>query len=338
VGYAGSSPTPLKLGVGAPIYQYTKETMNIKFKERPICQAPLTVLRHLYYYTTQYGLSVKQFTGEHWKYWEEIPNRLRNVQHDPEGLQAVITELDRLAAGSETRLQKRRAQINKGKWEEKEVVLNAQLVSVLAALPASLLALGFKALTNDALLPQSLSIVDLLIEGDKGEDKDFVEPDILLLGQDHLLMVESKTRGGEGSSRNYPPGQLLNYLQLVAKCRSLRNQQLPNKFTHLILVPSEDSKWLEQQSDWVKQTYDETGRMRVDPNACIKLSARKASYNYDQLREIASEIPIYYRSWGQLHRAFESAINIYSDHINASHWERIVGEINILALRASKHK
>ena len=151
--------------------------MKIDFQDRPIFQAPLAVLEHLYYYTTQYGLSVRQFTGKHWRYWENLPKLLRDVQNDPQGLESVIVELEQLAADSRTRLERRRAQIREGKWAEKEIVLNAQLLSVLAALPAPVLALGFQALTSDKVLPQSLRIVDLRMEGDAGEHVDFLEPE-----------------------------------------------------------------------------------------------------------------------------------------------------------------
>ena len=52
--------------------------VQIRFKERPIYRAPLAVLEHLYYYTVQYGLSVRQFTGQHWKYWEKLRDIIRS--------------------------------------------------------------------------------------------------------------------------------------------------------------------------------------------------------------------------------------------------------------------
>jgi hypothetical protein len=226
---------------------FTKKrgTMEITFKERPIHEAPLAVLKHLYYYTTQYGLSVKQFTGAHWHYWEKLPERLRKAQKYPKEIEPIIVELENLAAGSKQRLQKRREQIKgrkeeeKGRWAEKEIILNAQLLSVLGALPEELLAVGFKKVMGSKNLPPKLQIKDLIIEKDKkGEYTDFVEPDLLLLGDRHLLMVEVKTRDGEQSSRGYPPSQLLNYLHLVAKCNESERDGLPNEFTHLILVPS----------------------------------------------------------------------------------------------------
>lgn len=312
--------------------------MEINFKERPISQAPLAVLKNLYYYTTQYGLSVKQFTGAHWRYWEQLPGRLRNAQDKPKNLESIIREIEKLAKGSEERIQKRREQIKGGKWAEKEIILNAQLLSVLAAMPEGLLALGFKTAIKSKNLPPLLKIVDLIIQGEKGEDIDFVEPDLLLLGDRHLLMVEVKTRGGEQSSRDYPPNQLLNYLHLVAKCRDSGNNFLPDHFTHLILVPSDELCWLENYSKWVLDARDDRGRLKIDPDACIRLSKKKKSYDYEFLRKLIEEIPIYYRSWEELSKGFELAAQEYDDPRNRKHWHKINDEVKELAIRAGKYK
>ena len=311
--------------------------VQIEFKERPIHRAPLAVLEHLYYYTVQYGLSVRQFTGQHWQYWEDLPKRLREAQDNPAELDAIIAELESLAAGSEARRERRRAEIS-GRWAQKETVLNAQLLSVLAAMPADLLALGFSNAIGAPEFPRFLKIVDLEMQGEHGEHVDFVEPDLLLLGDDYLVMVEIKTRGSSRSSRDYPPHQLLNYLHLVAKCRESDAAFLPNRFIHLILVPSMDPKWLETQSKWVLETEDEQGRLRVDADACIALSKKKSSYDYQVLGQLASGVPIYYRSWEQLHAAFEAAVEQLGDTRNEAHWRDIAGEIGELARRAGRYK
>ena len=131
--------------------------MDITFKKRLICRAPIAVLQHLYYYTAQYGLSVKQFTGAHWTYWDKLPERLRNVQRAPKELETIIEELEKLALGSEQRLKARRLQLSR--WAEKEIVLNAQLLSVLSALPNDFLALGFMNFARTANLPDRLETV-----------------------------------------------------------------------------------------------------------------------------------------------------------------------------------
>jgi hypothetical protein len=311
--------------------------MKITFKKRPIYRAPIAVLQHLYYYTAQYGLSVKQFTGAHWTYWDKLPERLRNVQHKPEELETIIEELEKLALGSEQRLKVRRSQLKEGRWAEKEIVLNAQLLSVLSALPNDFLALGFMNLIRKANLPDHLEIVDLHIEGKRGEDTDFVEPDLLLLGDSHLLMVEVKTRGGVDSSRTYPPHQLLNYLRLVLECKNSSDALLPRHFTHLILMPSTDPKWLENHSEWVLQSCDGEGKLNVNPSALINSAKRKPGYNYKQLKILAGQVPIYYRSWNQLHEAFRIAAEQFGDERNHTHWEKIVQEIGEISQIAGKY-
>ena len=102
--------------------------MKITFKKRPIYRAPIAVLQHLYYYTAQYGLSVKQFTGAHWTYWEKLPERLRNAQNKPKELETIIEELEKLARGFRTKTQITKIPVQEGKWAEKEIVLNAATV------------------------------------------------------------------------------------------------------------------------------------------------------------------------------------------------------------------
>jgi hypothetical protein len=310
--------------------------VKITFLERPIYRAPLHVLEHLYYYTVQYGLSVRQFTGEHWKYWGRLPTRLRQAQSRPEDYEAILVELEALAAGSEERRRKRQAQIE-GKWAEKEIILNAQLLSVLAAMPGELVALGFQSLTGGKDLDGAYRIVELKMQGPEGEWVDFLEPDLMLLGERHLLMVEVKT-AGSSSSHKYPPNQLLNYLHLIAKCREADEPHLPDRFAHLILVPSTEPKWLVNHAEWVLDTCDEHGRLRIDPDACIRLSKVKSDYDYETLGRLAQEIPIYYRSWRQLYETFDLAIPQFGDKRNLEHWQRIGSEVRELARRAGKYK
>lgn len=312
--------------------------LQILFKDRPIHRAPLEVLQHLYYYTTQYGLSVAQFTGAHQKFWENLPKELRKAKSSEKDLENLIEKLEGYTEGSQERLIKRREQKDK-KWAQKEIVLNAQLISVLAAFPNELLSLGFKELTAEENLPNSIKLVDLVLKKEDGNDAFlFVEPDILLLGEDHLLMIEIKTRGWSKSSRNYPPSQLLNYFRLIAECQDSSDHNLPKKFSHLILVPSPDIKWLEKNSDWVITTKDDHGRLVVDPGGCIKSGSGKSSYNHERVKSLLCEFPIYYRSWDELEASFNNAILKYNDERNHSHWQRLCEELFFLSNTAGKYK
>lgn len=155
--------------------------MKISFGDRPISQAPLEILNHLYYYTVQYGLSVRAFTGQHQKYWERFPQRLRLAWGNEAELDGIVKELEGLAAGAPDRLAKRQARKKSG-WAEKEIVLNAQLMSVLAALPPKLLALRFADLTSNHPKVEGYRVVTAALRSDEGKNNDFVEPDLLLLG------------------------------------------------------------------------------------------------------------------------------------------------------------
>lgn len=309
--------------------------MKISFIERPISRAPLEVLQHLYYYTVQYGLSVKQFTGKHWKYWEELPFYLEKAKDSPKKLNNVINELKKLSLKSDERLKKRRIQIEK--WKEKEIIINAQLMSLLAALPERLLAIAFGHLTNLKEFPSSCRVVYLKIEGIRGEDLDFVEPDILLLGASHLLMIEIKTRGGDSSSRNYPPTQLLNYMKLVAECKKSSNNKLPSTFSHLILVPSKEKRWLGAHSAWVKKICNNSGLLQVNNqffNKFIKKTIRK---NKQLVIQALNKTPMYYRSWDDLVQSFRFAIKKYNDKTNGMHWDKIGNELKNLAEIAASY-
>ena len=146
-----------------------------------MASGPLSVLNHLYYYTVQYGLSVNQFTGAHWKYWEKLPEALKKALGNREALSRIIGDLERLTSKSGERLLRRREQRLRG-WAEKETVINAQLSSLLSALPGRILSLLVKELTREAGLAREYVVVDLCMEknGEEQGDGDFVDPDFLL--------------------------------------------------------------------------------------------------------------------------------------------------------------
>ena len=310
--------------------------MKIRFVDREISRAPLAVLKNLYYYTVQYGLSVRQFTGKHPKYWEDLPKKLRKAQKKPKELEKIIVELEKLAAKSEERLAKRRAHLNQ-KWAEKEVILNEQLISVLCAVPGPLLALTFRKLTDAGDYPSGYRVVSSKIEGEKGEHTDFVEPDLLLLGGEQLLMVELKTKGGEASSRKYPPTQLLNYLRLAALCRDTGGKEIPMRFQHLILVPTADEKWLIKSRQWVKNYDIESGLLTVDPDGCLTFARGYYKKNRQRFHQLITDTPVYLRSWKQLEDAFKSSVDEFGDDHNREHWDKIAGEFYQLAQNSARY-
>ncbi len=314
--------------------------MKITFKRHAISSGPISVLNHLYYYTVHYGLSVKQFTGAHWKYWEKLPVLLKNALGNKKELSKIIKDLESHTAKSSERIQRRRKQRLQG-WSEKETVINAQLNSLFAALPGRILSLLVKELTGERRLAREYNIVDLYIEkrGLSKSDYNFVEPDLLLLGNRHLVMIELKTCGGVSSSYKYPPRQLMNYLRLGYEClQSSEKEKLPNIFTHIILVPSQDSRWLKNYQSWVIETRNKKdGRMRVKIDDCLKLSRYNQKKYTDGIRKVAKKTPIYYCDWRELSLSLQKAVDKYDDKKNKKHWEQITKEIDFLSKKASLH-
>lgn len=308
--------------------------MKISFVERGISAGPLTVLKHLYYYTVQYGLSVKQFTGAHQDYWEALPRVLREARSGAK-LSAIIHELEQLAVGAEQRRQKRRAQ--RKEWENKEVIINAQLSAILAALPGPLLANTVRHLTPRTQVPDTLHLVDLHIAAPNRQDRDFVEPDVLLLGDDFLLMAELKTKGGPDSSRRYPPQQLLNYARLALECERLAGAALPRRFAHLVVTPTSDLHWLEDYPSWVIGVSDSAaGMLRVNAEGLINLGRRMPPERRRGILSVLQGMPIYYRAWENVVGAFKAAVGEFADDRNRPHWRRIGEELEKLAKRASR--
>jgi len=64
----------------------------------------------------------------------------------------------------------------------------------------------------------------------------------------------------------------------------------------------------------------------------------KKSYDYDNLKNLINEIPIYYRSWQELFDGFESGIHEYADPLNHEHWVKTIDEVKELATRAGQYK
>jgi hypothetical protein len=303
--------------------------LKIAFVDATVADAPLRVLDHLYYYTVQYGISVRQFTGRNAACWNALPSRLRAARR-PRELEAILQELDVLTAGKEERTATIRSQ--RKRWAGKEIVLSAQLCSLLAALPDTLLADMFGRLTARTTTPSRLRLVTLKNAG-------FVEPDALLLGDNRLLMIEVKTRGLDARGHRYAPQQLLNYARLAIECRTAADPQLPHDFAHLIVVPSRAPMWLEKHSQWVTAFDDlPDGRLAINAEAAVSLGRDKTQARWGpKLVETLKQLPIYYRSWADLARASSDAIGSLKADPYREHWQSMGRQLQTIAERAGKY-
>ena len=181
--------------------------------------------------------------------------------------------------------------------------------------------------------------LDLRVEGETREDTDFVEPDLLLLGDSHLLMAEIKTKAANVTrSRLYPLNQLLNYMKLVAECQLSDDPKLPDRFTHLILVPTNHLQWLIDHDQWVENSRSSgDGRLLLKCSGCWRFVKELPRKYRETIPSLLVQVPIYYRAWSDLTDSFYNAIRQFNDERNEEHWQKIAKELRALSDMAAKY-
>lgn len=140
------------------------------------------------------------------------------------------------------------------RWRLSEATLNARLVVACSiAGPATCGALF------SALLPESWDANPLhpaRLDGWLGgqrTDRSFGQPDLLLISEAQLIMVEMKVRGKATAAAQYDAGQLIKYVNLAQYAREHLGM---TDIAHLILAPTTGRETFYHQSDWVE---------RIDP-------------------------------------------------------------------------
>lgn len=308
--------------------------MGVHFSDRRLIDGIIDLLRNVYYYTGRWGLSVASFTGQKTEYWEALPARLRAAEGHPRSLERIIVELHGLAERSAERRAKRQTLVRREGFQHKEVVVNEQLLAVLSALPYDLLAKFFRRLTSDSVLPAPARFVHRQL----GSKEQLIEPDFLVMADRHLLMGEIKIKASRRTSdTKYDANQLCNYLSLVIKSRHGMTEGLPKQFSHLLLLPSIDHRWLVRGKDWVPDLQaGPDRRMEIDPDACFALAAADKKQRYVRsaamLAGLLEEIPVYCRTYAELAHALRDAASGYP---LGEHWDRLARELEEVARVAS---
>lgn len=304
--------------------------MGLHFTDRRITDGVLNLLQNIYFYTGRWGFSVASFTGENEEYWEALPRRLRSALGNPRRLESIIAELEGLAEKAEERRMKHQILITKDGFQRKEVVVNEQLLSVLSALPHDLLGRCLRSLTSDEVLPAPAR----LVERHLGTKEQLIEPDFLVMADRHLLMGELKIKASsETSDTKYDANQLCNYLSLAVKSRQENTAELPQYFSHLVLLPTIEHRWFVRGREWVLEL--QTGpnrRMRIDPEACFTLAHgdKKQRYvtNGAHLASLLNDIPVFCRTYRDLADALYNASIGYPLE---EHWRYLSGDLRDLA-------
>jgi hypothetical protein len=309
--------------------------MKIFLRNADISWVIKHLLDNIYYYTAQFGFSVAALTGGKTSYWTELPTLLLSVLDNPRRMGLLIKELEALAKEAPSRRLRVREKMKK--WGELEVVLQTQLLSLLVCLPGKLTAMTFNNLIEGNPGPQSYEMVYLDIPKVPGEDRDFVEPDLLLLGGQHLLMVEVKTSGGLARPRAYPPGQLLNYIRLIVACQESDSEGLPKEFSHLILLPSLDMKWFTDSSKWVLGfDHSSGGKLNIDVDGCLSFGNKFVKNNRARFRQLLASTSVFCCSWHMLAQSFASASRELATHPDRESWNAVTNQLQALAVKCSK--
>jgi hypothetical protein len=308
--------------------------MELKFTPRTTAEGFIALLKNVYYYTTRWGLSVKEFTGQHQDYWEKLPKRLRRSAVSQTALNTIIEELEILSRGSEERRMRRNALVKKDGFRKKEVVINEQLLAILSCLPHELLSAIFRRLTAQSVLPVKAGLVDRHLS----TTEQLIEPDLLIMGGRKLLMGELKVKTDQDlADTKYSANQLFNYLGLAVKSLSHQSGDLPNSLAHIILLPSVELRWFIQGKKWISQLQTGLDRhMEFDVaqtyHTAQKQKKQKYVHNEGALEDLLKNIPVYCRTYDDLASAMEQEIVNFP---LVDHWQRIQKELVDLCRYAS---
>jgi hypothetical protein len=303
--------------------------MAISFSSRGIKDSIISILHNIYYYTVRWDLSVASFTGANKEYWQQLPQRIRHVQQDPEKIEVIIQELENLAKKDSERMERRQALIKNNAFQKKEVVINEQLLAILSAIPGSMLSEFFCRLTGDSVLSSPAKFVERQL----GSGEQLIEPDFLVMAGSNLMMGEMKVFSKEKTIQTkYDANQLFNYFSLVVKCKMEKTYSMPQNFSHLILLPTIDYRWFIRGKEWIIDLQSGNDkRLVVNAEQCFNNAEKKKKQNYiksyQDLEMILSKTPIYVRSYKDLLNSFAQSIDSYPLR---DHWFRFYEEIKTL--------
>lgn len=166
-------------------------------------------------------------------------------------------------------------------WQLSETTLNARLCLGVACLTHQALALLWSQFLPWDVHSGQLSVAQVggWLDG-KRPDGEFGQPDLLLINERQLVMIEMKVRGKATANAKYDPDQLLKYLNLADW--TLANTSM-DQVCHLIATPRGGSDPFVRRKEWVSSEDTKTGALRIRIDG-LPLAVRKGKWK-DRLAE-----------------------------------------------------
>jgi len=153
------------------------------------------------------------------------------------------------------------------RWLRVETLLNARLCLACALAGPERCAALFAPFLNQTLTTSRLYIARIngCIDG-RRTDGAFGQPDLLVVGDKELVMVEMKVRGNK-SDHKYGEKQLLKYLTLAAYAFDYFGL---DEVCHLILVPKEGPTPFQHKNSWIQSIDLITGMVHLRLDGLMK--------------------------------------------------------------------
>jgi len=233
-----------------------------------------------------------------------VPALLKLLSSGKDLVETVIDRLLKMTGAAEGKPTKSVRE----RWLRIETTLNARL-----ALACALAGSRHVASIFAPVLPWRLSATDLFpcrIRGwleAKRYDHEFGQPDLLLVSDRQLVMVEMKVRGNKGAVQKYDASQFVKYANLAIYAHEHLGLE---DICHVILTPRGGQSPFLRPDLWIQETDAGSGRMTINLDG-LEEAVRKTGW-YDRLSDPEARskyadlfrgMPVMLKHYDQLGRA-----------------------------------
>ncbi len=194
--------------------------------------------------------------------------------------------------------------IKRAEWRYKEATLNARLRLAFAVLEPEQLALWREVIPNVSSC-HSLKLAEITRLDDNKPR--YGTPDILLKGDNLVVLIEMKTRGVP-SRHLYDLEQLVKYLNLVQDERQTWTHPSEFQIAHVLLRPQQGGRIVRHRKLWFVAPED-GGRVVLRDEDIQMVAAKtnwKAQHDHKRALRTVVDVPVYERTYTDIISAMPS--------------------------------